>query len=192
LPRRLSNYSYGCSIIEEAIVTEMEAFTLEIDTVGHALEGYANGFIQININGSAAPYEYKWELNRELISTDQNPTDLNSGDYFVTITDRNGCTQSFGPITVDAIVSVQDFAIERDIELYPNPSSGMFRIRLNSPLKSEGKYLIFDVKGNKVLQGNFDSYSNNQIDLNEAASGVYLVKIETAGQILFKKLMLIK
>jgi gliding motility-associated-like protein len=64
--------------------------------------GDGNGAITVNIDGGIAPYEYKWkddDGNTLIFAGDSiifNPTitGLDGGNYFVTVTDANGNTQT--------------------------------------------------------------------------------------------------
>jgi gliding motility-associated-like protein len=49
----------------------------------------SSGSIQLTITGGIAPYSYSWSTNNSGTNT---ATGLNSGMYFYTVTDSNGCT----------------------------------------------------------------------------------------------------
>jgi gliding motility-associated-like protein len=50
--------------------------------------GYSNGSINLTISGGTPAYSFEWSNNQ----TTQNLNNANSGNYWVTITDNNGCT----------------------------------------------------------------------------------------------------
>tara|TARA_R110000868_G_scaffold271087_2_gene530588 strand:+ start:2082 stop:6938 length:4857 start_codon:yes stop_codon:yes gene_type:complete len=54
-----------------------------------------------NVSGGTAPYSFGWTGPNGYTSTDQNPTNLSTGNYTVTVTDANGCTQTLGPLFID-------------------------------------------------------------------------------------------
>ena len=49
----------------------------------------ANGYIGTNPSGGTTPYNYTWSNG----ATSQMITDLDSGNYSIRITDRNGCEE---------------------------------------------------------------------------------------------------
>ncbi len=182
----------GCMVTEELIVPETEEITVSIDSIGHTIEGQSNGFIQINAGGGLAPFEFEWTVNGQLISVDQNPIDLSDGSYFVNILDANGCSQNFGPFIVDILVSLKAPNLNETIQIFPNPTSGLLHFQFNSSDPIQGKYLIFDALGTKILKGKIEDLSNNQLDLKNAAEGIYFVKVETERQIFAKKIIVLK
>lgn len=54
--------------------------------------GFSNGSITLNANGGTSAYNYSWSGPSSYTSSLQNPVNLISGLYNVTITDANGCT----------------------------------------------------------------------------------------------------
>ena len=54
------------------------------------------GSISVTLVGGTQPYQYSWSNG----ATASNLTALESGDYNLTVTDRNGCTGTFGPFSV--------------------------------------------------------------------------------------------
>ena len=59
--------------------------------------GGNNGAISLNVNGGTAPYTYVWNNG----ATTQNISNLSSGNFTVTITDANGCTDVASGIAVN-------------------------------------------------------------------------------------------
>ena len=57
-----------------------------------------NGTAFAIANGGTAPYNYLWSPSG---STNQFISNLTSGNYFVSVTDINGCSPSTGPLTVN-------------------------------------------------------------------------------------------
>ncbi|MFC0776405.1 T9SS type B sorting domain-containing protein, partial [Terrimonas alba] len=64
-----------------------------------------NGTIDINASGSTAPYTYSWIGPGNFSSTNEDLSGLAPGDYTVTVTDANGCTQS-RTMTVGQVSSI--------------------------------------------------------------------------------------
>ena len=56
-----------------------------------------------------------------------------AGTYFVTVDNGHGCVAS-DTMVVDVIIGIEE-AWEKDISLYPNPSSGIIYIQTREVLK---------------------------------------------------------
>ncbi|GAO28141.1 large repetitive protein [Geofilum rubicundum JCM 15548] len=74
-----------------------------MDVTDNDCFGDNNGAIDINVTGGTAPYTYQWTgPGNLLVPTDQDQAALSGGDYYVSVTDANGCElTNYGPITVD-------------------------------------------------------------------------------------------
>ncbi len=181
----------GCIITEDVFVTEMEAITLEVDTIGNATEGQSNGFIQVNIGGGNGQFTYNWNLNGALVSTEQNPAGLSSGEYFVTVTDEDGCSQSFGPFAIDAVVSTQNLKIDHEIHIYPNPTTSYFWIEwLNhETITDPWQIKIYDLSGRLVQQ---KITNQPKFKIANLQQGFYLIQIEKEDIHLSKKVVVVK
>lgn len=66
-----------------------------------------NGQITLNVSGGTAPYNYSWSNGNSSSTASGLPT----GNYFVTVTDRNGCSVSLGPIFVDYFCICNTFSV---------------------------------------------------------------------------------
>jgi hypothetical protein len=71
------------------------------------------------------------------------------------------------------------------INAYPNPNNGKFKLELSSPDKGELKVKIYDYTGKEIYTGGNLDFNGNMflpIDIDHAASGYYLLRIELNGQ----------
>ena len=62
--------------------------------------GFANGAIYITANGGTLPYSYAWSDSASYTSTDEDITGLSPADYYVRVTDSNGCYVELGPRSI--------------------------------------------------------------------------------------------
>ncbi len=87
------------------------------------------------------------------------------------------------PVTVQLIqlpsfVSLNELP-DNDIHLYPNPTTGLFVISSASSEMVDMSVTIIDSKGKAILKKQFKGSSSYTIDLSQAASGSYYVRIDS-------------
>ena len=81
--------------------------------------------------------------------------------------------------TIQASLGVEDFALQ-NFELYPNPNRGSFTIKLDSAVASdEIKVNVYDMRGRIIFENKYSNQAtfNQNIQLTNAQSGVYLVSV---------------
>jgi len=71
-----------------------------------------------------------------------------------------------------------------DINIFPNPSSGLFTIKTDLPIS----YQIFNLNGQLINESTSD-LSASQLDLTAAANGLYFVKITAGDQTVTRKVI---
>jgi gliding motility-associated-like protein len=88
----------NCEVLLNFEVTAPEALSSTATVTPAACLSANNGAIDMSIVGGTAPYSYEWS---EAIGNIEDPANLYSNTYFVTISDANGCTTN-NQFTVDA------------------------------------------------------------------------------------------
>ncbi|WP_370458293.1 T9SS type A sorting domain-containing protein [Cellulophaga sp. L1A9] len=83
-----------------------EPSLLEVNEVPNSRQdattnGGNDGAIFIDVTGGVAPYTFNWTGPNGYSSTNQNLSFLTTGDYYLTLTDANLCTQNLGPIFIN-------------------------------------------------------------------------------------------
>ncbi len=71
-----------------------------------------------------------------------------------------------------------------EINIYPNPSNGIFLIDAPMPVS----YEVYNLNGQLIIPS-IDGTTSNQVDLTNAADGMYFVKIITPSQIVTRKVI---
>ena len=74
--------------------------------------------------------------------------------------------------------------------LYPNPTNNKVIITDNQKLNSVIKISIFSMRGEQVINEDFQNQSRIEINVNLFAKGIYLVKIQTSTGVETKKLVI--
>ncbi|MDD3877889.1 MAG: gliding motility-associated C-terminal domain-containing protein, partial [Bacteroidales bacterium] len=90
----------GCTASAFVTITEPAA-ALDITTVATVItnptcNGYNNGSIDITVSGGTAPYFFAWSNGQGI----EDAGSLTAGNYFVTVTDANGCQITGWPYTL--------------------------------------------------------------------------------------------
>ena len=133
---------------------------------------------------------YQWlDENGNLISGANSSTftPLSSGNYFVQVTDSNGCSGTSVAIYFEGTTSVDD--ILNSIILYPNPTSGEIFI---STSEQAEKVSILNLSGLNMLEISLDDISSRKIklDLHDYSKGIYFVKISYQDRHIIRRFVL--
>lgn len=105
----------GCPAFLEVEVDEPEAFGIQFEVEEINCFNGENGQISINVVGGALPYQYLWNSG-EMVASISN---LNTGNYVVTITDSNGCSSTDSmfldnPLPIDLNFEVEEITCENE------------------------------------------------------------------------------
>jgi hypothetical protein len=111
------------------------------------------------------PYVYHGQLN-SLASW---------GNYYLDVINTGGACHVSG---------INDFspALNAAFSVYPNPSTGVFEVKLNAGSRVNGEVVVVDLTGRKVFAQPLDvvgMYSSS-IDLSGFAKGIYTVQLRTS------------
>ncbi|WP_338791253.1 T9SS type A sorting domain-containing protein [Bernardetia sp. MNP-M8] len=139
---------------------------------------------------------YQWYRDGVLITGQTNPT-LNLetlqnriGVYTVVISSGDTSITS-EPFTIDRILSNDDFIKANYIKIYPNPTTSLLNIELNTILNASEVTLVnalgMELQTTKII--NSDKIT---LDLNNLSNGIYFVKIISQKGIFYKKVVLKK
>ncbi|MEL7425417.1 MAG: T9SS type A sorting domain-containing protein, partial [Bacteroidota bacterium] len=79
----------GCTAEENFVIDEPAPLNLSGEVTNGDCENGEPGFIDLSVDGGTAPYTYSW--SNAFTTEDIGP--LASGEYIVTVTDRNGCSE---------------------------------------------------------------------------------------------------
>lgn len=137
-----------------------------------------------NLSGAVVP-DGTYRIRMEL--TDKNATGNFSTFTFtkgtVTEVQTPANVPSFSAITIawePVITSIEDPARLSDIQIYPNPSHGIFTVRGDGVSWIE----VLNSDGTLVYFG-----KNATVDLSARPDGVYYARIHTGGGIVLKKIL---
>lgn len=140
-----------------------------------------------DLTANEAGAQYQWidcDDNFAAITgeTSQMFTATTNGNYAVIVTGANGCSDTSSCVMISTI-SVDEVNLENGIVVSPNPTTGEFAI---STVDYSGKVSIevMDVTGKVIFKSteNLSPSSAANIDLSEAANGVYIVNVSDLNQ----------
>jgi hypothetical protein len=139
----------------------------------------------------AASYEW-FDSNGNLVAVDPWFTPTNTGEYYLMVTDLNGCE-----FTSESLLFVVSLGVDEenisDLNLYPNPTKGMVSIVFSSNHSQKLQVRIVNIIGEEVFIENLEQFVGEytkQIDLSNNAKGIYFLEVETIDGIINKKLIL--
>jgi hypothetical protein len=131
---------------------------------------------------------YLWQDN----STLQIFEVLTMGEYSVTVTGENDC-QTSKTVKVNMPNGLGELWNETgNIEVYPNPSNGLFRIVMNSKQSDDLTVRILNNQGQIVYLREFtaNQLANDQINVQEFPNGMYHIIIQSDEKIYRGKIVI--
>lgn len=133
---------------------------------------------------------YTWDFGDGTTSTEENPTHLyawtndSAITYQVTLVVSNGCgvDSVTYEVTVGTTVGIDDESRDMLVQVYPNPNNGAFDLVINNSEVSNYSYQLMNIEGRVILDkqlGQVSGSVNERIQLENAAKGIYLLKINS-------------
>lgn len=127
-----------------------------------------------------------------------HPTESGVGDYDVmyTYTDAWGCEGSGDQtVTVVNCVGLDENAANIALEVYPNPTKGIFSVDVNADQIHTADLKVIDVLGKVVFEQkelNINGSHQSSIDLSNNPEGIYFVVVSSEDLSTVKKIFLQK
>ncbi|KOS06874.1 hypothetical protein AM493_13170 [Flavobacterium akiainvivens] len=142
-------------------------------TVSEALNNQEGAFA-FEYTGDTGYYTINWYFGSEGTSTEVNPTYYfeEPGTYEVCVTISNLCGAIESCQQVNVVAGAGQFGL-KNVQVYPNPANNVLNINTEENLSFE----IYSLLGAKVMEGIITSGSQ-QVDLQNVASGVYMLKLQ--------------
>ena len=172
-------------------ILKSDPVTISLDSIGNAASGLQNGFVEISIAGGMSPYSFEWKRDSTIISNLEDIMNLPPGNYSVTVTDANGCTEEANYV-VDNVVGISDINSQKSVQIFPNPTTGLLNLRFELNQKSDLQIELSDNMGRLLLVENHPKTSINSLtlELSSFVSGIYFLKIFDGKDVLSKKIIL--
>lgn len=91
-----------------------------------------------------------------------------------------------------AAAGIQEVNSTHEVELYPNPSDGSFRVRLPSGVNGGVSIAVYNLVGVKIFDGSFDGIADPEVGAANMVPGSYLVAVKYNGKAHYKRLTIIR
>lgn len=90
-------------------------------------------------------------------------------------------------------ISVNSIADNNSFLVYPNPSHGIFTVKLLNTNSSKQKLFVHDLLGREIMQNNIPSGTSSfTVDLSNFSPGTYFLKLVNGSKTVVKKIELIQ
>ncbi len=77
--------------------------------------------------------------------------------------------------------------IDSDIQISPNPSTGIFKIFFKNI--QNGKLSIADINGNEIYTRQLNEETEFEVDIQSYPSGIYIVRFQSGDKVIMKKII---
>ena len=114
--------------------------------------------------------------------------------YTATDPSNNNCAMVVRMVRVVYNSVGIDEATEVSMEVYPNPSNGVFNLTVNMPASENVVISVLNLLGEEIMTINDGQLKTEQfvLDLSNQASGVYILKAQTDSRTMIERIVLSK
>lgn len=129
---------------------------------------------------------YQWYFNGNPVggATDSIYTPTQNGNYYVVVTDANGCSTFSSTISV-VDVGIAELLYNNSLMLFPNPNNGSFTLLFDQQ-GAAGRLEVFASTGACVYSEQLSTAGlmKKELQLRNLAGGLYLVRISLGERVL--------
>ncbi|MDR9373227.1 MAG: PKD domain-containing protein [Schleiferiaceae bacterium] len=150
------------------------AFTFTYDTLNR---------LDYTFTATQAAQQYAWDFGDGNTGSGAtvSHTYAAGGSYAVELVVSDTCGTDTATQTI-ADVSTPEWALQRRLSVYPNPTQGRLILDFGAPLEAETRLRITDLSGRVLYQTQLppDGSTTRQLDMAQWAAGVYLIELRSA------------
>lgn len=139
-----------------------------------------------------------WNFGDGNSSTAQNPahTYTQPGNYSISLTIQNSCGSDSVTKTLDVQCFVgMDELLSGAIRVYPNPTSGRFKVDFGDLQPAHAALRVFALSGKRVLERSLENLAAGHVEsvqLPDLSEGMYYLRIEADGGQVMHRLMVVR
>lgn len=159
------------------------------------LAGVPSSFV-INFNGTnlipsiSGPYSYQWQIQNGAnwvnipapLGVQSLYTPQKNGVYRLVITSVGGC--SVYADKVISTLSIVDDAVLANTTIFPNPSNGVFNVKLDLNADTDVEIFIYDISGRMLKALDKQKYTGStiiEVNASDLNAGIYVVNTRLNG-----------
>lgn len=161
--------AFGCTDGFVVILDDPDA--LEVEVINQSNSLFAK------VEGGNPSYEYQWSNG---VTGSAVISNLETGEYFLTVTDSNGCEANslgevLGPLSAENIAQIEDFT------LYPSIVQNELKINLQLQESENISFEIFSTNGQLISnQQNRGQHMNLPLEnISNLPSGLFFLRISS-------------
>ena len=171
----------------DSIVKSLSVYELPVANFGYTTDSLTVYFHDSSMYAST----YLWDFGDGTTADSANPVHIYEtlDSYTVTLIVSNNCGNTM-IIQQIAVTSISDVVSDNLINIYPNPTTGIFNVVVKNFGDDDFSIQIIDVRGQIIYCQNNITSDIEQIDLNYVAKGVYFILIKSNEYVITKKLII--
>lgn len=173
----------ACGTVTNSImIYSVTPLSASITTSDANNPGCNNGSATVSITGGVGPYTYSWSAGTSTtnVATNLAGTSGSGTTYTVVVIDQTtGCTTS-QTFTITCVTGIQSLENVGIVNIYPNPSNGLFTVVTNNTFTKSIK--ITDIIGRVLYLGN-TSDKEVQLNISHFNSGMYILEVISNGEV---------
>jgi len=181
--------NYGYEKTASYTISEPSALEQTLIEITDETNSDGNGSITLEVMGGTGVLTYEWS-NGE---TTQTISNLSAGEYYVNVTDENGCVKEFGPFTVESTVGLDELDFVSAMSIYPIPANNYLNVSvtLNNPQATQMR--VIDAYGKVVTVQRFNAKDiQTQVNVENMSAGVYYIEFGNENGRSLEKFVVIK
>ncbi|MDD2634469.1 MAG: hypothetical protein PHW82_03120 [Bacteroidales bacterium] len=181
--------NFVCLVREESKSCSSDVVSLIMDSVPEVTIS-RSGMTLSTIQGQF----YQWYFNSSPLSNSNNQT-INisaEGEYKVEVIFENGCSAMSEIYSF--YLDIEEWFVEQNAVVFPNPNKGSFELILNMPESAIGKidsWTLITVSGAIIaLDDNFRASDTQRLVFDNIAPGAYYLRIQSSVGVLNMKVFI--
>ena len=180
---------YNCVKTISKSITQPEKLSVSINTTLVSGNTYT---ATLNVTGGTTPYTYL--LNNVTALSSNIISNINAGNYAVSVKDNNNCIQN-ATFSVSAPTGIVEAENSFDnLEVYPNPATNNVNINFSLKDYKTVNVELYDLAGQIIFQDQYENIKDKQasVDLSYLSSGTYILKFGLPEGNTFRKIIVSK
>ncbi len=183
------NDNYGYEKSASYTIAEPTAIEQTLIEITDETNSDANGSIMIEVDGGTGVLTYEWNTGE----TTQTISGLTAGEYYVNVTDENGCKIEFGPFVVETTTNIGELDFVTSLSVYPIPANNYLNVNVSLNDAQSTQIRVIDAFGKVItIQNHSTKDINTRINVSELPSGVYYLEFGNDSGRSLEKFVVIK